>query len=358
MPLGLVRRPKSPFWIMRGSVRGCRIEESTGIVDDGRTFNKRRAEEIRAKREVEIVEQSIHGRSVSETFAAALVSYVEGGKSKRYLDRVLEHFGTTPLARIDQDAIERGARKVYPNVSAATQNRQFFTPTVAVLKHAARRGKCAMPVIERPDEGIRPPPRWLKHDEAERLIAACAPHLRPLVIFLVYTGARLGEALWLDWRNVDLDRSHATFIKTKNGAPRGVPLNARVVAALATLPHREAEVFRTHAGQPYARPQPKGDDSGGAGTCIKTAFATACRRAGIEDCHPHTCRHTFATWHYQEHRDLNALMDIGGWKSIKMVMRYAHSNVDQHLASVDALPGGKSGERNIAKLKTTNISRA
>jgi hypothetical protein len=50
-------------------------------------------------------------------------------------------------------------------------------------------------------------------------------------------------------------------------------------------------------------------------------------------------------------------MDIGGWKSIKMVMRYAHSNVDQHLASVDALPGGKSGERNIAKLKTSNISR-
>jgi hypothetical protein len=34
----------------------------------------------------------------------------------------------------------------------------------------------------------------------------------------------------------------------------------------------------------------------------------------IEDCHPHMCRH-FATWHYQEHRDLNALMDIGGWKS-------------------------------------------
>jgi hypothetical protein len=36
-------------------------------------------------------------------------------------------------------------------------------------------------------------------------------------------------------------------------------------------------------------------------------------------------------------------MQIGGWKSIRHVMRYAHANVDQHLASVDALPGGKTG---------------
>jgi len=341
MPLGLVRRPESPYWIMRGTVRGIRVEESTGLAD------KRQAEIVRAKREAEIVEQSIHGRRITATFAQAVVSYLEAGGAKRYLDRVLEHFGTTPLVRIDQEAIERGARKVYPNVSAATQNRQFFTPTVAVLKHAARRGKCAMPVIERPDEGIKPPPRWLRPDEAERLIAACAPHLRPLVIFLIYTGARIGEALWLDWREVDLARSHVTFARTKNGEPRGVPLAERVVVALANLPHRDGEVFRTQAGRPYARPVAKGDASGGAGGCIRGTFVAACRRAGIEDCHPHTCRHTFATWHYAQHRDLNALMDIGGWKSVSMVMRYAHANVGQHLASVDALPGGKLGERKI-----------
>src|ERR1700692_2603897 len=106
MPFGLVRRPKSPYWIMRGTVRGIRVEESTGIVDDGRAASKRCAEEIRAKREAAIIEQTIHGRSVSETFAGAVVSYLESGGSKRFLDRVLEHFGTT--ARIDQEGIERG----------------------------------------------------------------------------------------------------------------------------------------------------------------------------------------------------------------------------------------------------------
>ena len=43
--LQLVRRPKSPNWIIRGPVRGIRVEESTG------TSKRRIAEEIRAKRE-------------------------------------------------------------------------------------------------------------------------------------------------------------------------------------------------------------------------------------------------------------------------------------------------------------------
>ncbi|MFY9835589.1 MAG: hypothetical protein WAK55_03830 [Xanthobacteraceae bacterium] len=36
------------------------------------------------------------------------------------LDKVIRHFGTTPLARVDQDAIDVGGRKFYPNTSAAT----------------------------------------------------------------------------------------------------------------------------------------------------------------------------------------------------------------------------------------------
>src|SRR5262245_60576638 len=138
MPLKLVRRPKSPNWIMRGTVRRTFVEESTG------TRDRRLAEEIRAKRESEILQQSIYGRRYSATFAEAAVSYLETGGSKRFLERVIKQFGVTPLAKIDQDLIERGARKVYPNTSDATRDRQFYTPTSAVMKHAAKRGLCAM----------------------------------------------------------------------------------------------------------------------------------------------------------------------------------------------------------------------
>src|SRR5262249_48603654 len=150
MPIRIVRRPKSPNWIIRGTLRGVRVEESTG------TDNKKIAEEIRAKREAKILAQSIYGRRATATFAEAAVSYLENGGNKRFLDRVIRYFGTTPLAKIDQDAIDVGARKVYPNASAATRDRQFYTPVSAVLKHAAKPGRGSQIALERPEKPPRP----------------------------------------------------------------------------------------------------------------------------------------------------------------------------------------------------------
>ena len=102
MPIRLVRRTKSPNWIIRGTLRGIRIEESTG------TDSKKVAEEIRAKREAEILAQSVYGRRATATFAQAALSYLENGGNKRFLDKVISYFGTTALAKIGQDAIDVG----------------------------------------------------------------------------------------------------------------------------------------------------------------------------------------------------------------------------------------------------------
>ena len=131
-----------------------------------------------------------------------------------------------PLAKIDQAMIERTARALYPNASLATRNRQAFTPIAAVLNHAAERGLCACELIERPEQ-LKGRIRWLTFEEAERLLDACSPHLRPLVMFLLGTGARLSEALYLEWREADLPRvHHVVFLDTKNGyrvASRCIP---------------------------------------------------------------------------------------------------------------------------------------
>jgi integrase len=39
-------------------------------------------------------------------------------------------------------------------------------------------------------------------------------------------------------------------------------------------------------------------------------------------------RHTWASWHVQSGASLNELMELGGWSSLKMVMRYAHLSSD------------------------------
>ena len=264
------------------------------------------------------------------------MSYMEAGGEARFLEPIISEIGSSRLGDVDQLLIERLARKLYPGRAPATLNRQVYAPISAVLKHAHKRKLCDYLEIERlkePNGRVR----WITADEAERLIEAGAKHLRPLLTFLFGTGARVSEALYLDWRQVDLSRAQVSFSKTKNGEARGVPLHERVVAALANLDHRAGAVFRRPDGKPYV---PK-DDGGGQ---IKTAFNGACRRAKIEDFSPHDCRHTWATWHYAANRDLLALKALGGWKSERMVFRYAHVNTGEHAHTINRLPWGKSGD--------------
>ena len=48
------------------------------------------------------------------------------------------------------------------------------------------------------------------------------------------------------------------------------------------------------------------------------------QRAGIEDFRFHDLSYTWASWHVQSGTSLPELMELGGWKSYEMVLRYAH----------------------------------
>ncbi len=337
MPLKLRRHSRSNRWYLRGTIRGISVDESTG------TNDREAAEQIRIIREAQLLRQSIYGVEATTTFLEAAVGYLTDGGEARFLGRFNEqtgkwtgligHFGTTPISKIDQSAIDSAARQLLPNAKPATHNRQIYTPLSAVISWAATRNLTPVRRIARPRQ-----PRgrlvWLKPNEVERLLAATAPHLKPLLIFLFGTGARVGEAVSLTWDQVDLQAKRVTFVDTKNGEHRGVPLNSRVLSSLANLPHRIGAVFRRPDGEAYATK----DAAGGQ---IKTAFAGACRRAGLKDVTPHTCRHTWASWYYMETRDLRGLMELGGWKSERMVVRYTHVNPDHLAEAVEKLPWAK-----------------
>lgn len=71
--------------------------------------------------------------------------------------------------------------------------------------------------------------RWLTREEADRLIRLCPDHLAAVVRFALTTGCRAREILGLEWNRVDLQRKTAWINQTKNGTPRGVPLNRDAV---------------------------------------------------------------------------------------------------------------------------------
>ena len=344
MPLKLVQgRHGSPCWYLRGSVRGIRVDESTGCHD------RLAAEEVRIKREAELLARSIHGNSAVVTFPEAVNSYLAAGGDGQHLAPILKHFGTKKIAAIGQDEIDACAAKLHPNSSAATRNRKVYTPISAVLHHAARKKWCSKPVIARPKGHDTERVRWITYEEAETLIEAAAPHIRPLVIFLLSTGARLSEALYLEWADVDLTRAHVTFRPTdargiKTDEARGVPLPPRAVAALANMPwDRQGFVFRRPAGKIHKTGRvwlPYESREGEGGGQIKTAWAGMLKRAGLTDFTPHDCRHTWATWHYRANRDVGARMALGGWTTPAMVFRYTHINTS-HLAPGQAKVWGE-----------------
>lgn len=326
--LKLVKRPKSPYWIIRGSVGRQRIEETTG------TTSRPEAEGLRLARERELLERRILGDAATLTFGAAAVAYLEAEThSKRQQAAVLalvDHFGERRLATsIDATAIAGAVLKLAgPGASPAKINRWVRGPLSAVLKHSGIAGKIARE--REPKARIR----WITEAEARRLLACCVKwqkHLKPLLTFLLFTGARSGEALSLQWDAVDLSTRSVTFVAetTKAGKSRTIPLPGPAFDALATLGHRTGAVFRNIKGHAYTRSE--------SGNPIASAFASICKRAGIENFTPHDLRHTWATWHYRANRDLIALQQLGGWESLDMVQKYAHVDAETHRVGADKL---------------------
>jgi len=57
---------------------------------------------------------------------------------------------------------------------------------------------------------------------------------------------------------------------------------------------------------------------------VGSARERSLRRAEIEEFRFHDLRHTWASWHVMSGTRLQELMELGGWKSFEMVLRYAH----------------------------------
>jgi len=136
--------------------------------------------------------------------------------------------------------------------------------------------------------------RFLTEEEITRLLTACAKsknkHLSAIVTLAINTGMRKNEILALTWERGDLAKdlgfnARITLYDTKNGEPRGVPLNKAAIAALTSIePDAEQQ-----AGRVFKRRN--GEDWGQ----IRTAFENAVERAGLPDFRFHDLRHTAAS---------------------------------------------------------------
>jgi integrase len=218
----------------------------------------------------------------------AVVRYLEEFVDKRSLSDDKDHLKKLDpyLRSLKLDAIDMAAlqpfirdRKLKDGVSNATINRALeVVRRILNVAHQDWRWLKGVPKIRMLKEPRRRV-RFLRREEADRLIEALPEHMKPIVEFALATGCRAGEILGLEWSRVDLTRKvawldHGT---TKSGDGRGIPLNADAVAALEATRGQNPRWCFTFAGKRIQQ--------------SSTAWGLAKQRAGIEDFRFHDLRH-------------------------------------------------------------------
>lgn len=341
---GVYRRPDSSYWWINTTLpNGKRVRQSTGTED------RADAEAFLAKLKLDAYRETHFGIKPQRSWQEAVVRYLELKRTLRSftdVQRICRHLdpylGTMSLNQINGDVIwgiVQGELK--KGNKPATVNR--YLATVRNLLRMARdewQWIDNFPKIRLlPGEVERD--RWLTREEAERLIRCCAPHLAAPVRFALATGCRAGEITGLEWNRVDLQRRNAWLNRTKNGTPRGVPLNEDAIAVLKEQIGKHLRYCFTYEGQPMRA------------DVTNTAWHSALKRAGIEDFRFHDLRHTWASWHRQAGTSCDELKDLGGWKTRSMVDRYAKFATENLLAAASRIErvGGGGNVIDVSRLR-------
>jgi hypothetical protein len=106
-----------------------------------------------------------HGKKAVVTFDEAALCYLDNGGSPRFLGNfdpatckwsgMMSHLFGKPLRGITQENLNDIAKTLYPNVRPDTLNRQFWTPFIAVWRHAITQKWCDPVMWIRPKKKVK-----------------------------------------------------------------------------------------------------------------------------------------------------------------------------------------------------------
>ncbi len=247
--------------------------------------------------------EAYHGVLWEESFHKYCV-----GAFIREIDRMLgrERLDDFPQAKLDHVI---GCLRAKGNGNA-TINRKLAA-LGKLLKKAHRMGRLkSLPQFTRLKERAGRI-RFLEHEEEDalfRAIRARSEEYHRLAVFLVDTGARLGEAIGLHWN--DIDEGRVTFWITKSGRSRTLPLTKRAREALrASRPARRGPFI--HIKQQQFR-------------AVWHAARRDCGLGDDADVVPHILRHTCASRLVRGGIDLRRVQMWLGHQTLQMTMLYAH----------------------------------
>lgn len=320
---------KGTYYLDYTDAQGKRHRESTG------TGEKKLAERISSKRDVEILEQKKMGIKPTKTILLSefIKEYLKMSEVNKVphavemdiiaLRNFKEILGDVYLNEIRERHIEDYKIKRLKQIAPATVHREMNT-VKNMFKIALRRGiinedPCLY--VKKPQE----PPgrvRYLAKEEIPLLLNECKkiPYLYLFVVIGLNTGMRKSEILGLKWSDIDFENKLIHLEKTKNRERADILINSTTEEALKTYQKENGfndKIFPVKE--------------------LKKSFKGAKDRAGITNFRIHDLRHTFASYLVMNNIPLSVVKELMRHKSFKMTLRYAHLSPQQKRFAVEKL---------------------
>jgi integrase len=156
--------------------------------------------------------------------------------------------------------------------------------------------------------------RRLEEGEFTRLLKGSqkgrTQSLESVIILAVETGMRRSELLGIRWDNISWQAHTVSIAMTKNGSPRTIPLSAKAIEILKTIPRTNERVFPL------------------TGNSIRLAWERLKRRVGIENLRFHDLRHEAISRFFERGLSVPEVALISGHNDLRMLYRYTHLRAD------------------------------
>lgn len=335
--MGLYKREKT--WWVSFTYKGKQYQKST------ETSDKKQAENVYCKIKTQLIEEKwfekLPGeeKTVRELMEKYLKEHSKSNKSptsflrdRQVSDHWIQFLGNMQLSEVTSNLISQFKQKRRENGAApATINKEL-----SVFSHAfnlsikewgwVRDNPVRNVSREKDHRGIE---RWLTVEEEEKLLNQSPLWLKEIIVFAIHTGLREGEILSLKWSQIDFSRKALVISEQKNKGVDTLPLNETVLSVL----REKTKIRNIYSNLVFLSNNGTKMDGGN----LRRAFYASCKRAGIENLRFHDLRHTFASRLVQAGVDLYAVQKLGRWKTLSMVLRYAHHHPESLRSSVEIL---------------------
>jgi integrase len=171
-----------------------------------------------------------------------------------------------------------------------------------------------VPLLEVP-ETEKP---WATREKALKLISLLPKHQIPMVIFALEVGWRRSNVTHLCWEQIDMERRFAWVTPEDAKAGKGIPtpLTDTAMEVLEAQRGKDGTWVFPYRGEPVEQTSTR-------------AYRAARDRAGLPPTFTwHALRHTWASWHIQDGTRKEIIRELGGWRTDRMVIHYAHLGAD------------------------------